>query len=75
MFFQLKVLEILQSTSSTDLFAPEIEEGQLKKTADPVTSDLLEALLSVRNQFFSMINLNLILVKCMAIKLLLFEYK
>ena len=45
-------LEILQSSSSTDLFAPEIEEVHLKKTADPVTSDLLEALLSVRHQSF-----------------------
>jgi hypothetical protein len=48
----IQVLEILQSSSSTDLFAPEIEEGQLKKTADPVTSDLLEALLSVRSHLY-----------------------
>ena len=41
-------MEILQTSNSTELFAPELEDERTKlKTADPVTNDLLGALLSV----------------------------
>ena len=41
-------MEILQTSNSTELFAPELEDERKLKTADPVTNDLLGALLSVR---------------------------
>ena len=40
-------MEILQTSNSTELFAPELEDERKLKTADPVTNDLLGALLSV----------------------------
>jgi len=40
------VMEILQTSNSTELFAPELEDERKLKTADPVTNDLLGALLS-----------------------------
>ena len=45
--FLFKVMEILQTSNSTELFAPELEDERKLKTADPVTNDLLGALLSV----------------------------
>jgi hypothetical protein len=41
------VIEILQTSSATDLFSPELAKEKNKK-ADPVANDLLGALLSVR---------------------------
>ena len=40
-------MEILQTSNSTELFAPDLEDERKLKTADPVTNDLLGALLSV----------------------------
>ena len=40
-------MDILLTSSNRDLFAPELEEDRKVKEADAVTSDLLEALLSV----------------------------
>ena len=42
-----QVLEIIQTHTSIDLFNPELEKEKQKRTADPVTTDLLGALLSV----------------------------
>ena len=44
-----QVLEIIQTHTSIDLFNPELEKEKQKRTADPVTTDLLGALLSVRS--------------------------
>lgn len=41
-----KVVEILQTTGATDLFSPELDKERQKRLADPVTTDLLGALLS-----------------------------
>ena len=41
-----QVIEILQTSSATDLFSPELQKERSKK-ADPVANDLLGALLSV----------------------------
>jgi len=40
-----KVLDILQANSSNDLFTPELDKERTKKLVDPVTTDLLGALL------------------------------
>ena len=40
-------MEILQNANNKDLFIPELDEERKLKTADPVASDLLGALLSV----------------------------
>lgn len=42
-----QVLDVLQNISSGDLFLPELDDERKLKAADPVTTDLLEALLSV----------------------------
>lgn len=41
-----KVLEIIHTNSSMDLFTPELEKERQKRYEDPVTTDLLGALLS-----------------------------
>ena len=40
-------MEILQNANNKDLFIPELDDERKLKTADPVASDLLGALLSV----------------------------
>ena len=47
MYYALQVLEIIQTHTSIDLFNPELEKEKQKRTTDPVTTDLLGALLSV----------------------------
>ena len=47
-----QVIEILQTSSATDLFSPELQKDRNKK-ADPVANDLLGALLSVSWVVFS----------------------
>jgi len=42
------VVEILKSSSSSDLFNPDVEKGGGTRRQDPVTKDLLAALLAVR---------------------------
>lgn len=37
----------MQANSSIDLFSPELEKERQKRSADPVTTDLLGALLAV----------------------------
>jgi hypothetical protein len=40
-------VEILKSSSSSDLFNPDVEKGGGTRRQDPVTKDLLAALLAV----------------------------
>jgi hypothetical protein len=46
-----QVVEILKSSSSSDLFNPDVEKGGGTRRQDPVTKDLLAALLAVRSAF------------------------
>jgi hypothetical protein len=45
----MKVVEILKSSSSSDLFNPDMEKSSGNRRQDPVTKDLLGALLAVKD--------------------------